>query len=84
MGRREQDRSGYMPSRRRAFGAPFTLRVDLALASLGGCTYEQEGPLEAHFEKFDTKPPKLETVSVCHAYGCKEQTLFTFSQADRN
>src|SRR6478672_22451 len=71
-----------MPPRRRAFKVPFTVLVTLGLTSLGGCTYEQEGPPEAHFEKFDAKPPKLDTVSVCHAYGRKEQTPFAFSQAD--
>jgi len=71
-----------MPPRRRAFKVPFTVLVTLGLTSLGGCTYEQEGPPEAHFEKFDAKPPKLDTVWVCHAYGCKEQTPFAFSQAD--
>src|SRR5262249_7536084 len=49
---------------------------------LCGCTYEQEGPPEAHFETFDARPPKLDTVSVCHAYGCKQQTPYTFTQAD--
>ena len=71
-----------MRSRRRAFHAPLAVLTGAALALLCGCTYEQEGPPEAHFEKFDAKPPKLDTVSVCHAYGCKEQTPFTFSQAD--
>ena len=71
-----------MPPRRRAFKVPFTILVTLGLTSLGGCTYEQEGPPEAHFEEFDAKPPKLDTVWVCHAYGCKEQTPFAFSQAD--
>jgi hypothetical protein len=58
------------------------LFVGLALATLGGCTYEQEGPPEAHFETFDAKPAKLDTVSLCHAYGCKEQTPYTLTQAD--
>ena len=71
-----------MPSRRRAFHAPTLLLACLALTTLGGCTYEQEGPPELHFEKFAAKPPKLDTVTVCHAYGCKEQTPFTFTQAD--
>ena len=56
------------------FNAPFALLMGLALTPLGGCTYEQEGPPDAHFEKFDAKPPKLDKVTVCHAYGCKEQT----------
>ena len=71
-----------MPSRRRAFHAPTLLLACLALTPLGGCTYEQEGPPDLHFEKFDAKPPKLDKVTVCHAYGCKEQTPFTFTQAD--
>ena len=71
-----------MPSRRRAFYAPTLLLACLALTPLGGCTYEQEGPPDLHFEKFDAKPPKLDKVTVCHAYGCKEQTTFTFTQAD--
>ena len=71
-----------MPSRRRAFSAPTLLLACLALTPLGGCTYEQEGPPDLHFEKFDAKPPKLDKVTVCHAYGCKEQTPFTFTQAD--
>ena len=49
--------------------------MGLAITTLGG-------PPDAHFEKFAAKPPKLDTVTVCHAYGCKEQTPFTFTQAD--
>jgi len=71
-----------MPFRRRAFDAPFTVLVGLALASLGGCTYDEEGPPAAHFEKFAARPPKLDTVTVCHAYGCKAQTRFTFTESD--
>jgi hypothetical protein len=71
-----------MPSHWRAFEALLSVLAGLALTLLAGCTYEQEGPPEAHFEKFDAKPRKLDTVSVCPAYGCKEQTPFTFSQAD--
>ena len=71
-----------MPSRRRAFNAPLALLSGLALAALGGCTYDEEGPPDAHFEKFATKPPKHDTVTVCHAYGCKAQTRFTFTESD--
>ena len=72
----------YMPSRRRAFIAPLALLLGLALAALGGCTYDEEGPPDAHFEKFATKPPRLDTVTVCHAYGCKAQTRFAFTESD--
>jgi hypothetical protein len=67
---------------RRAFHAPLMMLLGVTLSALGGCVYEQEGPPEAHFQKFETKPPRGDTVTVCHAYGCKEQTPFTFSQAD--
>jgi hypothetical protein len=70
-----------MSSCRRAFLAPVMMLVGATLG-LGGCVYEQEGPPDLHFQKFETKPPRGDTVTVCHAYGCKEQTPFTFSQAD--
>jgi hypothetical protein len=66
----------------RALHAPLSVLVGFALASLGGCVYEQEGPPEAHFEQFSTKPPKADTVTVCHAYGCKAQTPFAFTPSD--
>jgi hypothetical protein len=53
-----------------------------ALVVLGGCVYQQQGPPEVHFQEFATKPPQGNTVTVCHAYGCKAQTRFTFSQTD--
>jgi hypothetical protein len=53
-----------------------------ALAFLGGCVYRGAGPPEAHFETFASKPPQGDTVTVCHAYGCKKQTAVTFTQAD--
>jgi len=53
-----------------------------ALAVLGGCVYKQQGLPEVHFKEFSAKPPQGNTVTVCHAYGCKAQTSFTFSQSD--
>jgi hypothetical protein len=67
---------------RRAFHAPLMMLLGVTLGALGGCVYEQEGPPEAHFQRFETKPPRGDTVTVCHAYGCKEQTPFTFSHED--
>jgi hypothetical protein len=67
---------------RRAFTAPLMTLLGVTLGALGGCVYEQEGPPDLHFEKFETKPPRGDTVTVCHAYGCKEQTPFTFSHQD--
>ena len=62
-----------------ALNAPIALLFAFAIAILGGCFYKQECPPEAHFEQFSTKPPKGDRVTVCHAYGCKAQTPFTFS-----
>jgi hypothetical protein len=70
-----------MSSCRRAFLAPVMMMLG-AMLGLGGCVYEQEGPPDLHFQKFETKPPRGDTVTVCHAYGCKEQTPFTFSHQD--
>lgn len=50
--------------------------------ALAGCVYTEDGPPEAHFEKFAAKPPHGDTVTICHAYGCKAQTKFTFSAND--
>lgn len=66
----------------RAPSAPLVALLAGALLALGGCVYDEEGPPEAHFEKFGSTPPKGDTVMVCHAYGCKEQTKFTFTPAD--
>jgi hypothetical protein len=56
--------------------------VGPALALLGACVYREAGPPEAHFKTFASKPPQGDTVTVCHAYGCKKQTAVTFTQAD--
>lgn len=71
-----------MPCYPRALHAPFAVLVGFALGGLGGCVYEQEGPPKAHFAEFSAKPPKGDTVTVCHAYGCKAQTPFTFTPRD--
>ena len=52
----------------RALLAPFVAVVGLGLA-LGGCTYREAGPPEAHFKEFAAKPPEADSVTVCHAYG---------------
>ena len=66
----------------RVLHAAVALISGFAFAILGGCVYRQEGPPEAHFEQFSTKAPKANTVTVCHAYGCKAQTAFTFTPSD--
>lgn len=67
---------------RRALKASLSALTALVVLPLSACVYEQDGPPEAHFESFSAKPPKGDTVSVCHAYGCKAQTEFTFTPAD--
>jgi hypothetical protein len=53
------------------------------LASLGGgCTHEGFGTQTAHFATFSVPEPKGRTVHVCHAYGCRERTRFTFTDRD--
>lgn len=49
---------------------------------LGGCTHERNGPVEGHFQDFKVRAPVNNTVSVCHAYTCKMQTKFRFTDAD--
>lgn len=49
---------------------------------LGGCTFERYGPPESHFNEFKAVPPRGNTVTVCHAYGCQMQTPVTFRPND--
>jgi hypothetical protein len=53
-----------------------------ALSLLGGCVYREAGPPESHFKTIAAKPPQGDSVTVCHAYGCKRQTAFTFTPGD--
>jgi hypothetical protein len=52
------------------------------LASLLGCTHERLGPVSQHYIDFHTEAPRNNTVYVCHAYGCRMQTAFRFTDAD--
>ena len=68
--------------RSRALQALFAGLIGSALALLGGCVYREAGPPEAHFDTFASKPPQGDSVTVCHAYGCKAQTSFTLTPSD--
>ena len=57
------------------------LAVALA-AMLSGCTYDGFGSLENHFATFAVPKPQGRMVHVCHAYGCRKQTRFRFTDAD--
>jgi hypothetical protein len=47
-----------------------------------GCTHERLGPVSQHYLDFRTQAPRNNTVYVCHAYGCRQQTPFRFNEAD--
>lgn len=49
---------------------------------LCGFTFRAGGPPELHYEDYNAKPPRGNTVTVCHAHGCQKQESFTFSDAD--
>lgn len=53
----------------------------LAGALASGCSYEHALGVD-HYAVFKVDPPRNTTVTVCHAYGCREKTRFTFTQAD--
>ena len=60
--------------------------LSLLVTALGltACTHERYGPPRQHFAEFKVAPPDPEgkAVEVCHAYTCKMQTAYTFSQKD--
>jgi len=53
----------------------------LAALLVGGCSYEHALGVD-HYSVFKVDPPRNRTVTVCHAYGCRQKTRFTFTQAD--
>ncbi|MEZ5774333.1 MAG: hypothetical protein R3D33_06435 [Hyphomicrobiaceae bacterium] len=55
--------------------------VTVALLA-AGCTYDQDRPVLQHFQDFKTVAPRGNTVTVCHAYGCKMQTRVRFTPTD--
>lgn len=48
--------------------------------SLAACTHDGFG--EHHFATFSVPEPKGASVHVCHAYGCRTKTKFTFNEQD--
>jgi hypothetical protein len=55
--------------------------ASIALLAIG-CTHERLGPVSQHYLDFHTQAPRKNTVYVCHAYGCRQQTPFRFNEAD--
>lgn len=56
--------------------------LGLVAVALAGCTHERTGSVDRHFADFQSREPKGNTVYVCHAYGCKLQTRFRFTDDD--
>ncbi len=56
--------------------------VALSMLVLGGCTHDGFGTQALHYATFSVPAPKGATVYVCHAYGCRMRTKFTFTEAD--
>ena len=50
--------------------------------SASGCTHERTGSVDRHYADFHIREPHGNTVYVCHAYGCKKQTRFRFTDED--
>ena len=63
-------------------GATIGAMAAIAAVLLCGCTHERKGPVGQHYIDFSTRPPRNNTVYVCHAYGCRMQTPFRFTDAD--
>jgi hypothetical protein len=61
---------------RRAISSVFLM----SLFSLAGCTFEREGPPDFHFQEFQARPPRGNTVYVCSAYGCQKNTPVSFTE----
>ena len=58
--------------------------IVLLSGSLAACTQTGGGASEVgrHYVDFGAEPPKGNRITVCHAYTCKMQTPYTFSQKD--
>jgi hypothetical protein len=58
--------------------------IVLLSGSLAACTQTGGGASEVgrHYVEFGAEPPKGNRITVCHAYTCKMQTPYTFSQKD--
>ncbi len=48
---------------------------------LSGCTYERRGSPDLHFLDWKTEPPRGNTVTVCHAYGCQKTSRIVFNHS---
>ena len=51
-------------------------------AYVAGCAYHLDDPIDAHYQRYKARMPEGDRVFACHAYGCKIQTPFRFTDAD--
>ncbi|MEL7542295.1 MAG: hypothetical protein AAGJ70_00820 [Pseudomonadota bacterium] len=49
---------------------------------LSACTYERNGPVAHHFRDVKSEQPRGNRITVCHGYGCQNQTRVRFSGGD--
>jgi hypothetical protein len=54
----------------------------MLITVLAACQTGGSGSINLHYMQFDAVPPQGNKVTVCHAYSCKMQTPYTFSQQD--
>ena len=54
----------------------------LVLVTQAGCAYHLDDPVDAHYQRYKARMPEGDRVFACHAYGCKIQTPFRFTDAD--
>jgi hypothetical protein len=58
------------------------LSLCVVAAVLGACTHARSGPPVSRFAEVKAVPPRGNTITVCHAYGCKLQTKVRLSPKD--
>ncbi|MEL6422736.1 MAG: hypothetical protein AAFQ42_09870 [Pseudomonadota bacterium] len=52
------------------------------MTTLAACTYERNGPVAYHFRDVKSEEPRGNRITVCHGYGCQNQTRVRLSRAD--
>ncbi|MFM9938393.1 MAG: hypothetical protein ACKVP7_02715 [Hyphomicrobiaceae bacterium] len=66
----------------RPLALAIVLAAGLVSGAVTGCTHPRTGPVSQHYADWHSRAPNGNTVHVCHAYGCKMQTRFRFTDAD--
>lgn len=67
----------------KSYGSIKVLALLAGATLLCGFTFRPGGPPELHYADYNNaRPPRGNTVTVCHAHGCQKQESFTFSKSD--